>query len=118
MSTTGTITIHPPSRPGLTCTVEYPNGTTKEWRPETVEARGFEVPKGRDVFGVLDASGGVRDDLIGVWGADLRDGDAVLLDGEAVEITDVTLSGRDVTFRVNGFRRKASAYRRVTLAVS
>jgi hypothetical protein len=118
MSTTGTITIHPPSRPGLTCTVEYPNGTTKEWREETVRARGFEVPVGRETFGVLDASGGVREDLYEVWGADLRDGDKVVLDGESVAITDVTRTGRDVTFRVNGFRRKASAYRRVTLASS
>lgn len=110
-STTGTITIHAPSRPGLTCTVVYPNGVTKEWREETVRARGFEVPVSRQTFPVSDT-------LVNIFASDLRNGDRVQLDGEFVEVTDVARSGRDVSFRINGFRRKASAYRLITVAAS
>ena len=109
MSTTGTITIHPPSAPGLTCTVEYPSGVTKEWRESTVAARGFEVPVSRQTFPVGDA-------LVNIFASDLRNGDRVQLDGEFVEVTDVTRSGRDISFRISGFRRKASAYRFITVA--
>lgn len=57
MSTTGTITIHPASAPGLTCTVEYPSGVTKEWREDTVRARGFDVPVSRATYGIVDGNG-------------------------------------------------------------
>ena len=43
-TTTGTIIIHAASEPGLTCTVEYPSGITKEWSEDTLRRRGFEVP--------------------------------------------------------------------------
>lgn len=117
MSTTGTITIHPASAPGLTYTVQYPSGVTKEWSESTLRARGFDVPVLRDTFAVLTTEG-THKDLVNIFASDLRDGDKVRLDGEFVEVTDVTRSGRDVSFRINGFRRKASAYRFITVAAS
>lgn len=120
MSTTGTITIHPPSAPGLTCTVEYPSGVTKEWRESTLVARGFEVPvavPARQTFAILDGvTYEASNDLVNIFASDLRNGDRVQLDGDFVEVTDVTRSGRDVSFRINGFRRKASAYLFITVA--
>jgi hypothetical protein len=119
MSTTGTNTNHPPSAPGLTHTVEYPSGVTKEWSERTVAARGFEVPVAvpeRQTFGILDGQSLRVRGLVNIFASDLRNGDRVQLDGEFVEVTDVTRSGRDVSFRINGFRRKASAYRFITVA--
>lgn len=51
-TTTATITVHAPSQPGLTYTVEYPSGVTKEWTEATLVNRGIPVPSRR--FGVTD----------------------------------------------------------------
>lgn len=46
-TTTATITVHAPSRPGLTYTVEYPSGVTKEWTEATLISRGIQLPSRR-----------------------------------------------------------------------
>ena len=112
-NTTGEITIGRLKANGL-CTVTYPSGQTKEWRKATVEARGYEVPT-RQTFRVTDDATGEASRFCEIFAGDLEDGDTFNVNGEDVAATDVSKSGRDVTFRLNGFRRKASVYRRVTI---
>lgn len=116
----GAIKIHAPSREGLTCTVEYPNGTTKEWKASTVAARGFEVPAvvpARRAFALTNsADGSAAPDVELIYAQDLRVGDKV--NGEPEEVTAVAVEGRKVTFRLGRFRRTASTYQLIPVATS
>lgn len=127
-TTTGELTISEPSARGF-CTVTYPSGEVKKWKTSTVEARGYTVPQAevanaevanadasaRQSFAVIDRATGSESRYCEIFAGDLSDGDVFNVAGEDVAASDVSISGRDVTFRLNGFRRKASVYGRVTI---